>query len=370
MPSSTLEIPRWARPRPTQDKLDYVDLARIDLSKWPAQKEELVDDLRKAVTEVGFWLVENTGITDEEVVRQHSIGNAFLDLPLEYKRQHPCDFKNGNFFGFREGFRLMGDTNVKDNSEALCLPKITPSMAHEFPDFKHLEPFKSEIEAFQKKIHERVLTPLLKLFALLLELPEDYFAGPHAWNRPSEDHLRYMRYIPNSAETDALLPEKQYLNGHTDFGVLTLLFAQVVQGLQIRTDNGEWKHVPYIPNTMVVNTADILSFATGGYLQSTIHRVIRPPEDQANIPRLGVFYFGRAAHDWEANKIVPSPVLERLGIYKPDEESAKEAVTGLDFTRARVKHTWDRKVYGDDAYNKGFEHEGLMVRTNYEAQAA
>jgi len=55
MPSSTLEIPRWVRPRPTQDKLDYVDLARIDLSKWPAQKEELVDDLRKAVTEVGFW---------------------------------------------------------------------------------------------------------------------------------------------------------------------------------------------------------------------------------------------------------------------------------------------------------------------------
>jgi len=121
--------------------------------------------------------VENTGITDEEVVRHHSIGQAFLDQPLEYKRSYPCDFKNGNFFGFREGFRLMGNTNVKDNSEALCLPKITPSMAHEFPRFDLLEPFKPEIEAFQRKIHERVLTPLLKLFALFLELPEDYFAG-------------------------------------------------------------------------------------------------------------------------------------------------------------------------------------------------
>lgn len=45
-------------------------------------------------------------------------GNAFLDLPLEEKRKHPCDFKNGNFFGFREGFRIIGDTGVKDNSEA------------------------------------------------------------------------------------------------------------------------------------------------------------------------------------------------------------------------------------------------------------
>ena len=45
-------------------------------------------------------------------------GNAFLDLPLEEKRKHPCDFANGNFFGFREGFRVMGKSGVKDNSEA------------------------------------------------------------------------------------------------------------------------------------------------------------------------------------------------------------------------------------------------------------
>jgi len=37
-----------------------------------------------------------------------------------------------------------------------------------------------------------------------------------------------------------------------------------------------------------LQTADILSFASGGWLKSTIHRVIRPPEDQANVHRLGV----------------------------------------------------------------------------------
>lgn len=45
-------------------------------------------------------------------------GNAFLDLPLEEKRKYCCDFANGNFFGFREGFRTMGKSGVKDNSEA------------------------------------------------------------------------------------------------------------------------------------------------------------------------------------------------------------------------------------------------------------
>lgn len=39
-----------------------------------------------------------------------------------------------------------------------------------------------------------------------------------------------MRYIPNSKEVDEKLKDKAYLNGHTDFGILTLLFSQVVQG--------------------------------------------------------------------------------------------------------------------------------------------
>jgi hypothetical protein len=55
MPSATTEIPPWTRPAPTQEKLEYADLARIDLSKWPEKKEELVEDLRFAVNEVGFW---------------------------------------------------------------------------------------------------------------------------------------------------------------------------------------------------------------------------------------------------------------------------------------------------------------------------
>ncbi|GAA5917184.1 hypothetical protein JCM6882_000544 [Rhodosporidiobolus microsporus] len=367
MPSSALDIPVWERPAPTTEIPDseFAQLARIDLSKWPDRKEELVEDLRHAVNEVGFWFVENTGISDEEVVRQLSIGDAFLNLPFEEKNKHPCNFKEGVFFGFREGFRLMGNSGVKDNSEALCLPKITPSLANEWLPYRFLEPFKPEIEAFQKKVHANVLDPLLRLFALLLELPEGYFADPHAWDRPTEDHLRYMRYIPNSKEVDAKLQDQQYLNGHTDFGLVTLLFAQVIQGLQIRTSDEQWKHVPYIPNSIVVNTADILSFATKGWLKSTIHRVIRPPEDQAYVPRLGLFYFSRAAHDWPTGTVAPSPVLERLGLYKAEEQPT-ESVSGLEFTRARVKHSWDRPVYGDDTFRKGFTHKGLEVRTDYD----
>ena len=40
-----------------------------------------------------------------------------------------------------------------------------------------------------------------------------------------------------------------------------------------------------------------------------------------------------------------------------------------EFTRARVKHSWDRPVYGDDEYNKGFVLKGLEVKTHYATAA-
>jgi hypothetical protein len=41
-----------------------------------------------------------------------------------------------------------------------------------------------------------------------------------------------------------------------------------------------------------------------------------------------LFYFSRAAHDWPTGIVAPSPVLERLGLYKA-EEQPKEPVSGL-----------------------------------------
>ena len=108
--------------------------------------------------------------------------------------------------------------------------------------------------------------------------------------------------------------------------------------------------------------------------------------------RKQLFYFSRAAHDWPTGIVAPSPVLERLGLYKA-EEQPKEPVSGLgelsslhtsasafhlgfpadpdgtEFTRARVKHSWDRPVYGDDEYNKGFVLKGLEVKTHYATAA-
>lgn len=109
----------WSRPAPTKEDLDWAPLVKIDLSRFdePGGKQELAKQLYDAVTRVGFWVVVNTGIDDERVLKQFSIGNTFFKQPLEEKRKVPCHFEKGEYFGYRENSRWVGDTGVKENIE-------------------------------------------------------------------------------------------------------------------------------------------------------------------------------------------------------------------------------------------------------------
>jgi isopenicillin N synthase-like dioxygenase len=109
----------WSRPKVTSEKLKWADLPTIDLSRFdePGGKEELAKELYNAVTKVGFWSVINTGIDDECVLRQFSIGNTFFRESLDEKRRFPCNFAEGEYFGYRENSRWVGDTGIKENIE-------------------------------------------------------------------------------------------------------------------------------------------------------------------------------------------------------------------------------------------------------------
>lgn len=109
----------WTRPSPTSEDLDWAPLVKIDLSKFdePGGKQELAKQLYDAVTKVGFWVVVNSGLDDGRVLRQFSIGNTFFKEPLEEKRKVPCNFAEGEYFGYRENERWIGDTGVKENIE-------------------------------------------------------------------------------------------------------------------------------------------------------------------------------------------------------------------------------------------------------------
>lgn len=217
-----------------------------------------------------------------------------------------------------------------------------------------------DIEHFARHIHNNVVQKLLTLFAIVLELPEDYFAVRHRYDEAVSDcHLRYMKYHARDAATNAKL-DNIWVKGHTDFGSLTLLFRQPVAALQVRGAEGSWKWVKPYDGSITVNVADALQFLTNGFLKSSIHRVVAPPPDQAGIDRLGVLYFVRP-EDSLPLKPVDSPVLERLGYIS--EGSGSENITAGEWVKARVKAGVDRSK---EARSEVAEQEILKgVKTKY-----
>lgn len=59
----------------------------------------------------------NTGLEDSRVLHQFDFGDKFFKEDLSEKRRFPCNFAEGEYFGYRENSRWIGDTGVKENIE-------------------------------------------------------------------------------------------------------------------------------------------------------------------------------------------------------------------------------------------------------------
>lgn len=225
---------------------------------------------------------------------------------------------------------------------------------------------------------------LFILIAIILELPENYLADAHAYDKVSDDQLRYMLY--NVRTEDEWEKALNYFNsGHTDFGSISLLFSQNVAGLQIKTLEGDWKYVRPVDGGIVCNAGDTLTLLTHGksplllltflfeskyptgLIKSTIHRVVAPPKDQMHIGRLGLLYFSRPGDDLEM-RTVPSPLLERLGLLtEEDKDPSRLVPSGTEWVRARVKDVHNKTVWNKrDESENSFQLKGLKIQVEHE----
>jgi isopenicillin N synthase-like dioxygenase len=107
---------------------------------------------------------------------------------------------------------------------------------------------------------------MLHIFALALDLPEDYF---DAITTHPMTNVRAVHYPPQEIDSDV------GIGAHTDFCCFTLVCQSrtAYPALEVLNGNSIWVPVYPTPNSFVVNVADFLKLVTGGTWQSTVHRV-------------------------------------------------------------------------------------------------
>lgn len=306
----------YVHPPETTADLPWAELVTLDLEDYPRPggKERLAKQLEHAVHHVGFFYVKNYGLTTEQVDHQFTLAKHFFELPIDEKAKHEVDYPSADYNGWRRAGRSKNDGGEKDAIEIFNIPKMTKDFEGKYTYPELLKTHWDEIGDFSKALHTNVVLPLLRLFAIVLQLPdEEFLVKQHSYEKKSEDHFRYMIYHKKSGEEH----EKSGFGrttGHTDLGTVTLLFRQPVAGLQILGEDGKWTYVSAQPGTITVNLADTISHITGGWLKSSVHRVVAPPEDQYAYDRTGLLYFARPHNDTVLDPIVDSPVLKAAGV--------------------------------------------------------
>jgi isopenicillin N synthase-like dioxygenase len=309
-PPSYQDIPDTSAP------LNWASLITIDLSQFdlPGGKQKLAAQLKHAISTVGFFYVTNFGLSESAVDEQFALAAAIFDLPPEEKQLFRVSPTQQGHFGWKPAGARTQQYGLVDNLELYDDPKWNELYSERLRPAPLLAA-REQTEEFCRHLHFHVLRKLLILAAIIMELPdEDTLWNLHNYDAQSQCHLRYMLYHPRTAAELAVMAEhgvEHNVYGHTDFGSFTLLMRQPVAALQVRVGSEEeWKWVKPLKGSITVNVADTLSFLTGGYMESSIHRVVVPPEDQRGLPRYGVIYFA-GPDDGTVLKAVQSPLLER-----------------------------------------------------------
>ena len=247
----------------------------IDVScLWTNDKKAIASvamEVRDACERIGFFYIVNHGVDNQIIDNAFSESKRFFDQPQEFKQQLEFDKNDRGYKGFGT-IAIPG--YVPDLKEVLDLgidyPLDHPDVIAEKPlhgpnQWPALPGFKETLNEYYDAIRG-LGYELLRLFALALELEEDYFQSFH---KEPMITWRIMRYFPLNDKLG------QYGTApHTDFGTITLLTQDSLGGLEVYSKDGEWIQAPFIEDSIVVNIGDLMACWTNDVFTSTPHRVI------------------------------------------------------------------------------------------------
>ena len=279
----TVDVTTAAGAVETRD-LPILDLAAF-LADEPGAKEALAEQLRFACENIGFMAVRNHGVSQDLIDRIFAEAKRFHALDMDEKTKIKV---NQNQRGYVvPGATMPKHSTYNDNTKydlngtLVFATEYGPENPHvrENKRFYSANQWPEGLPGFRETVNEYMATittlgkRLLPVWALALDLPEDYFA-PY-FGDDNYTYFRMAHYPPKP------VPEENEfgLGAHADTGFMTFLPQADVDGLEILDTEGVWFRPPKLYDCLLVNTGQFLERWSNGRFRATPHRVI-PPKTQ------------------------------------------------------------------------------------------
>ena len=250
-------------------------------------------------------------IPDDVIDGLKSAMDAFFALDLDAKKAYrtPPSINRGYTPPKSESLSLSlgveSATRMNDFFEAF---NVGASVA-DYPDAEveldpnaYAENIWPDVDGFRLRVDayfaeaRRVARTMTEIFDDALGLPSGFFDG---YTDHSLDVLRMNNYAlpPGRIELDG---ELIGMGEHTDYGIVTVLWADQVRGLQVLGDDGSWNDVSPADDALLINLGDVTGRWTNEQWRSTLHRVKPPVVDGAIERRRSAAYF----HDGNIDALI------------------------------------------------------------------
>lgn len=273
------------------------------------ERAEVARAIDDACRTVGFMQILGHGIPDPVIDGLKQAMDAFFSLDLETKKSYrtPPKINRGYSPPKSESLSLSlgveSANRMNDFFEAFNVGAAQSDYPGvELPADDYAENVWPAIDGFQDRVDayfvhaKRVAETMTVIFADALGLPKGFY---DEYASHSLDVLRMNNY--------ALPPGRIRLDGdligmgeHTDYGIVTVLWADQVKGLQVLGTDGSWNDVNPADDALLINLGDVTGRWTNDRWMSTLHRVKPPIVDGTIERRRSAAYF----HDGNIDAVI------------------------------------------------------------------
>jgi isopenicillin N synthase-like dioxygenase len=296
-------------------KVPTVDISAYVESRPEAERAPVAACVDQACAEVGFMQIIGHGITPAVQAGLASALDDFFGLPLDEKKLYRVPNSNRGYSPPKseslslslgvESANRMNDFFEAFNvgAEARSFPQLDlDERDYGINLWPRVPDFEERVARYFGEA-QRVARTLTKIFADALGSGRHYF---DSITDHSIDVLRMNNYALPAGTDISLDGDLTGMGEHTDFGIVTVLWADQVAGLQVLDRDGLWHDVVPADGALLVNLGDLTARITNDRWMSTLHRV-KPPVVNGTIRRRrSVAFF----HDGNADAVVST--LDRL----------------------------------------------------------